>query len=260
MSTPLKVLQLTDLHLMADPKALMVDENIQASFDAVINLAEQHCSDPDLVIITGDMSHDEEKADYLLTYSRLAKALQKQYKRTVCIPGNHDNAELVKRIFPLYDIQATGHFQLQNWQFILLDSSCKGTPNGHLTEQELTLLDKALASRNSSNGDIHSLVITHHPVFELDSGWIDKQSTSNAEELFKHLSDKPNVQGILCGHAHQAYERQVQQIKVIGSPATCPRQFKPLAEEFAVDEDVTAGFRCLTLHSNGEIETAVFRL
>ncbi len=249
---------------MADENALMAGRNILDSFTDVLAAARQKVPSPDLVILSGDLSHDEDKADYLVTYTRLAKMLKQLFRKTICIPGNHDDIELVKRIFPLYDIDAQGTFSLDNWQFILVDSSQMGIHEGWLAETELGLLDRALKDKNSDKnsgpGEMHNLVVIHHPVVELNSAWLDRQRVGNADKLFELLARKKNVQGIICGHAHQAYDTRVDEIKIMGTPATCPRQFTPLSSEFSVDESVTPGFRCLDLYPDGNIKTRVCRL
>lgn len=249
---------------MADKNALMAGRNIQESFNKVLIAAKHHFPDPDLVILSGDLSHDDEKADYLVTYSRLAQMLKQQFKKAVCIPGNHDDAELVKRIFPLYGINASGVTALDNWQFILVDSSQKDKPAGWLADEELKSLDRALkdkqAENNSASSGNYNLIIIHHPVLDLGSSWLDQQKVGNADQLFKMLALKKNVQGIVCGHAHQSYDVVQNQIQIMGSPATCPRQFAPLSDLFAEDETVTPGFRCLTLYPDGKLKTRVYRI
>jgi len=259
MTIPLRVLHLTDCHLQADKSALMVGLNIQESFTAVLAAATKVIPDPDLVIVTGDLSHDHEKADYLVTYTYLAKTLKKHYRKSVCIPGNHDDAGLVKRIFPFYDIETEGAIKLNNWQIILLDSAQKDNPAGWLADSELALLDRSLPEAETSDRDNYNLIAIHHPVIALNSEWLDQQMVGNAEQFFSVLARKKHIQGVVCGHAHQAYDSVVNNIKIMGTPATCPRQFAPLAKDFSVD-DTGPGFRSLTLHPTGEIETQIHRL
>ena len=52
------VLQLTDLHLFADPTGLFNNINTRDSFAKVLNHIQQHYENPDIIIITGDLVHD----------------------------------------------------------------------------------------------------------------------------------------------------------------------------------------------------------
>ena len=62
------ILQLTDLHLMADPNAVLREVRTRQSLIDVLQLAKDHSQTEssrfDYVFITGDLTHDERLDSY----------------------------------------------------------------------------------------------------------------------------------------------------------------------------------------------------
>ena len=85
-------------------------------------------------------------------------------------------------------------------------------------------------------------------------------TVDNADELFAALAGCDNIKACIWGHAHQEWDSLYRGVRQLGSPATCPVQFKPLSTAYAVDEQQLAGCRCFTFHSDGRLETQVFRV
>ena len=55
---PLRVLQLTDPHLMADPAGALLGVNTRDSLDAVIAQVLRDHGQPDVILATGDIAQD----------------------------------------------------------------------------------------------------------------------------------------------------------------------------------------------------------
>jgi Icc protein len=65
---PPQILQLTDLHLMADPNAALKGVRTRDSLNDVLRFVRELCQanewDFDYILITGDLAHDEQLATY----------------------------------------------------------------------------------------------------------------------------------------------------------------------------------------------------
>jgi Icc protein len=66
------------------------------------------------------------------------------------------------------------------------------------------------------------------------------------------------VRGVLFGHVHQALDTHWQGVRMIATPSTCS-QFKPLSDDFAVDNEPPA-WRTLALHADGRLDTQLRRV
>lgn len=249
-SDTVKVLQITDLHLLADPDDDLLGINTEKTFQAVINLAKSLCWPPDLALVTGDLAQEYTQA----AYSRLYNSLSELELPCFCLPGNHDEAVFAAETLNAGKIRYLNDVLVGNWQIICLDTKIPNAAGGGLSAREL----EKLQARLQQHQDRHVLVALHHPPVEVGSRWLDTMVLNNADELFAILRQHTNIRGILCGHIHQELDIEINGIRVLGSPSTC-FQFKPNSEEFEIDSKA-GGFRWLELRGDGRIVTEVYRL
>lgn len=259
----LSILQFTDLHLIADPNADYKGFNSQKDFDAVLATAQSNLElwPPDAIVLTGDLVQDDSQA----AYERLAAQAASWQVPVFCLPGNHDVTEFFTEILPSATVsiagghtlpQRSGNNQYSNkqssqWRIIMLDTTQANNVAGHIRTDELARLEQELIE----HCDKAVLICMHHPAVDIGSAWLDEIGLRNAKAfwtIIKRQQDQYNhIQGVLCGHIHQALDTQKHGIPVMGSPSTS-RQFKPQAEQFAV-HDIQPGFRQLILrHQNGQ--------
>ncbi len=82
----LRVLQLTDTHLYANPVGTLLGINTLDSFQHVIRYFRDHHWPLDLLLATGDLVHDASPEGYALIGDMLAGFGVPVF----CLPGNHD--------------------------------------------------------------------------------------------------------------------------------------------------------------------------
>jgi len=257
MPRPIKLLQLTDLHLKADQSAEMRGSNVQKQIDEILKSATTHPLWPaDLIALTGDIVDESEQAAWQTAYSRLAQQLSNLNTEICCIPGNHDDPVLLETIFTAHHMTTKGCLTLGNWRIILLDSSVPGSTDGMLNAAQLTVLEQSLLTSPAGL----TLVLIHHPVIDINCRWLDSMKVANGLELINRLSNEHGSKVIIWGHAHQEFDAIYQGVRLLGAPAACPVQFQPLSDEFAIDEINRPGFRWCTLHDDGSIDTLVVRI
>jgi Icc protein len=248
-SSSFLVLQLTDTHLFADEEGVMAGMQTVKSFQTIIEriLALPH--QPDLVLLTGDLSQDESAG----SYHRLREAINALGIPAYAIPGNHDVIPVMAPILQGGQFRAGRSLQ-QQWNLVLLDSVVPGQIAGRLAETELAFLDEQLAAYPN----LPALVTLHHPPCLINSTWMDDIGLLNAEEFFAVLDRHPQVKLVVFGHIHQNFEGERKGVRYLGAPSACV-QFKPRSETFSLDETLP-GYRLLTLHSDGQFDTIVQRV
>lgn len=225
----LRVVQMTDLHLLADPAALFKGEDTRKRFLQALALTRKLA--PDLLILTGDLAQDEAQATYLWLYQQL----QNTGLQWCWLPGNHDDPELMQLFAP-----AVFYHQTPHWQLLGLNTRLPGRPEGQLSEAELQRLQQALACNKPL------LVAMHHHPLQVKSRWMDAIALQNAAAVWQLVDKNTRLKLLLCGHVHQPLSRWHQGVQVLASPATA-LQFTPLQNEFSINNKALPAIRLVRL-------------
>ncbi len=160
----MRILQITDSHLYADPEQCLAGVNTQKSFIGVLDGALTQFSNPDLILATGDLVHDASKAGY----RRLGKAFEQTGVPTYCLAGNHDDPTLMADSITAAHISFPKTAIWGNWLLVLLNSSHPPHPGGHLGGDELAALQQSLESHPNH----HALICMHHHPVPMGSRWL----------------------------------------------------------------------------------------
>ncbi len=246
----MRLLQLTDMHLFADPEGELLGQNTRTTFELVLAMAEKTFWPAERLLLTGDLVHDETPAGYRYLERRM-EALATPCN---CIPGNHDSPRVMSETLADGPLSTEPSVQCEEWNLVFLDSTIPGENGGHLNETQLATLEHTLARQQ----DRYALVCLHHQPVPVGSAWMDTMALDNPEAFFGVIDRHPQVRGVLWGHIHQEFVSRRRQVLLLGSPSTCI-QFRPGSEAFAMDP-LTPGFRWLELHADGQIETGVNRI
>lgn len=244
---PIRLVQISDLHLFADKKQSLLGVTTYESFKAVVELLKQDAKQPSLIIISGDISQDYTKESYLY----LAAFLKDFPVPVYYVPGNHDDHDAITSVYPCENISDKKQIVFDHWQIILLNSQKNGAVYGWLDATELTFLETCL----KQFPDHYSLVVFHHHPVPVNSAWLDNLGLRNADELWKLLNKKTTI---LFGHVHQEHVGAKNGVDYFSTPSTCI-QFKRNSDEFAL-EKLGPGYRWVELYDNGKMETGVTRL
>lgn len=245
---PLKVVQITDLHL-GEPGDSMYNSGIDTgkTLDHVLRHIGQTLPEADMMLITGDLAQNPAAS----TYKTLRDMLATQPMSIHCLAGNHDDPQLLEDILQGPRLDCARVVTRDDWVIVLLDSTVPGETGGNLGEAELELLEEALHRHPASN----ALVCLHHPVMPVGSQWLDRLGLADGDALFRVLDRHEQVRGVLFGHIHQVFETQRRGVRIMGTPSTC-LQFLPGSAHFALDTRPPA-YRELTLHPDGRIDSRV---
>lgn len=243
------VLQITDLHLFAEPGRELLGVVTDASADAVLEQALRQ-ERPDALLVTGDVTQDGSAEGY----RRARELVDRRFDGpSLWLEGNHDIRAAARSTGTQPDVPTDG-LRLGCWQIVAMDTHVDEQVEGHVGEDEIERVDDVLRRADSE----HVLICGHHPPIAVGTPWLDTQRIDNADALLAMLARHRRVRGYLFGHVHQPFDAIEAALRMLGTPSTC-FQFEAGSQQFAVD-GLSPGYRWLTLHDDGSIESRVERV
>lgn len=246
----MQIIQISDCHLFADIQKVGY-QGIKPYLSLKGVLKEVSSHQPDLLLVTGDVSGDSSLNSYrhfktLLIESGLTCKIS-------IIPGNHDQLDMLRSEFSDNDLWITSPLNVFNnkWQIHLLNTYHQGAL-GHLSDQDLA----ALSHQLQQNPDKHHFIATHHHPLPC-GGWMDKHEWLNRQEFTQLIGCYSTVKAVIYGHIHTDIETTINETLYMACPSTCWQWAN--TESFAVSE-LMPGFRVINLLENGQISTSVERI
>jgi len=241
----MQILHITDPHLYGSASGRLRGVETDSSLHAVLNDAFARVPDYCAMLVTGDLVQDD-KSGYL----RFRSVFGSLTKPVLCIPGNHDEPEAMRKELIGAPFEICGAHEIGDWHFIMLDSYDPGHVGGRLTTSELARLDAALARSPK-----HAMVCLHHHPVPMGSRWLDGVGLADSGEFWRVIDAHANVRAVVWGHVHQVYDEKRGDVRLFATPST-GAQFLPRSDRYAVDSRPPA-YRSFALHSDGRIESAV---
>ena len=213
------IAQITDLHLRP-PGVLAygVADTNRLTERAIRKLATLR-PQPDVVVITGDMTDCGLPEEYAL----LRKLLALLPMPVFMVPGNHDRRGNLKRAFadwptivadPDFVQFVVDDFPLR---LIGLDTAVEKSDDGALCARRLEFLSDALAAAPGKP----TVIFMHHPPF--DCGLSDEDRArvmDGSAELAAILKRNRQVLALWCGHHHRPIETMFAACRPASSPAS----------------------------------------
>jgi len=236
-----RVVQISDPHLFADPDARLRGVPTDAAFRDVLAHVDRHHGDFDLLVLTGDLAHDEDER----TYERLWRHLGDRISRCRLIPGNHDQRSFLRSTFGPLVGPGAGEFvcfaqTLDNWHVLGLDTHVPGEIHGRLEPSHLQWLRSQLLA-----ADGPTVVFMHHPPISVQSRWLEEIALREPEAFCALVGANPGVKAICTGHVHHEFSGHVGRAVVKCAPSTAI-QFRPRTDEMQRDE-IPPGYCVLEL-------------
>lgn len=250
---PTRLLQLTDLHLFADPGQRLVGVPTRDSLIEVRRFIDSQPGTFDHVMITGDFTHDELPE----TYRSVREILGDWVGRCRIVPGNHDDRDAMRQVFQDVIPTSTGVvtflFKTGGWRLIGLDTHIPGEVPGRIEPEQLDWLRQEL----TSHAQEPTILFMHHPPVPVGCAWLDSIGLEEPQELLDLIAASPQVRVVSAGHVHHVFEGRIGGARILTTPSTAV-QFKPEGEEPVFDH-VPPGYRTFTL-DEGSFATEVVRL
>ncbi len=154
---------------------------------------------PDLIMLTGDLSNHGNEADYI----RVRETLDTLNVPIYIIPGNHDRRDRLRRIFPDHDYWTDEkflHYTIEEYplRIIALDTLLEGSHEGMMDQERLDWLEARLQEDGRKTA-----VFMHHPPFKTGLYYPDTLMCRNGDAFGDVIARYPHIQAIICGHVHR---------------------------------------------------------
>ena len=199
---PFTFFQLSDTHVGFD------GPNGTRPFERAVEIVNGLAPVPDLVLFTGDLTHDTEApgehAERMRRFREIAGRLK--VPKIYHVPGEHDagldGGELYRNVFG----PSSYSFDHKGVHFIALDNVSRAKPE--VGVEQRAWLAKDLA-RFPATAPI--VVFTHRPLFDLRPDW--EWFTRDGDEVMSLLAPYENVT-VLYGHIHREHEHTIGRAKL----------------------------------------------
>jgi len=210
------IAQLSDPHVR--PRSVLyqgvVDSN--AMFAAAVEQVNRLDPQPDVVLLTGDLVDTGSDSEYDMLRALLAP-LRAPF---LAIPGNHDEREAFRRTFA-GQVPATGpiHYVADEFgplRIVAIDVTLPGLHHGDFDESAARWLDGVLANEPTRP----TLVMMHHPPFEISVPYLDAYLCRNGDRLKAIVARHPAVERIVCGHVHRHMQLRFGGTLLCTAPST----------------------------------------
>jgi len=241
----MQIVQITDPHLYGSASGRLRGVETDASLRAALDDALARVPGYEAMLVTGDLVQDDNSG-----YLRFRSFFGGMKKPVLCIPGNHDEPEAMRKELAGAPFEICGTHSIGDWMFVMLDSYDPGHVGGRLTKNELARLDNALAGSTR-----HAMVCLHHHPVPMGSRWLDGVGLAEAHEFWRIIEAHTNVRAVVWGHVHQAFDGKRGDVRLFATPST-GAQFLPKSDRYAVDS-LPPAYRSFELHADGRIDSQI---
>ncbi len=174
-----------------------------AAFELAIQNVNALPKKPDLVLFTGDLTHDSEDKDEharrMRTFRDIASRLDGPVVKA--IPGEHDAGLDGGALFREHFGETSYSFDHRGVHFVALDNVSRARPE--VGAERIAWLEQDLG-RFQPTAPI--VVFTHRPLFDLKPEW--EWFTRDGDQVLEVLAPFENVT-VLYGHIHRAHHRVI---------------------------------------------------
>ncbi|MCD6582291.1 MAG: phosphodiesterase, partial [Desulfuromusa sp.] len=194
------IAHISDLHIAGWGKKAYGIAPTAESLACCVDHINQLKPEPDLVLVTGDITY----SGLLEEVERAASLLGELRYPFYVIPGNHDDLSTLWSVFggqacPVMD-QGFINYVIEGYpiRFIGIDSTVPGEPGGEICDVRAAWLDERLSEVKEQP----TIIFTHHPPVKCGVLETDEDGFIGADLLGAVVEKYPNIERILCGHIH----------------------------------------------------------
>jgi predicted phosphodiesterase len=197
--TPFSFVQLSDAHVGFNGPP---DPLGTKAFERAVEMINGLPKAPDLVLFTGDLTHDTEEKDVHAQRMKQFQEICSRMKvgKVMYVPGEHDAGLDGGQLYREFFKETSYSFDHRGVHFIALDNVSRAKPE--IGPEQLAWLKKDLA-RFPKTAPI--VVFTHRPLFDLKPEW--EWFTSDGDDVMNVLAPYENVT-VLYGHIHRDHEHE----------------------------------------------------
>jgi Icc protein len=194
------LVQLTDLHVVAEGDALPGGVDTAAVLDQALRAVEESALTPAALVLTGDLTEHGRPAQYQRLRAILEPAAQRIGAPLVYAAGNHDDRAALREHLlgeppsgdPFDHIVRVGDLRI-----VVLDSTIPGHPHGALRPEQLDWLRAELAEPAAAG----TVLALHHPPLPSAAPLAAAIPLLRREDLADAVAGT-DVRLVLAGHTH----------------------------------------------------------
>ncbi len=194
----MKIIHLTDTHLVRPGETLFTIDPLQRLHDAVDHI-NRHQSDAEAVMVTGDLTNWADPEAFQSFVDETGRLSMPVYP----VIGNHDSRDGMHAAWPDLPRDDSGCFQYRldvpAGRFLVIDTIQPGTHAGAYDEARQGWLDRELKDA----GDRNVYVFGHHPPFPIRIPMMDAIQIAEASAMVDILTRYGNVRHYFFGHVHR---------------------------------------------------------
>jgi len=236
----IKFVQITDLHLLGNPKARLHNIPITEVHLKIIDKIKNIESEIEFILITGDISENGSEESYFNAreiFSGLSKPIY-------WIAGNHDNMDAIHLFNNRRNIKSKKSFSTNAIHFILLNSVAPSPDGGNRSRGVLSNVELTFLKNEIEQNPTKQIVIAlHHPPIKSGT-WKDDRMLQNANDFFEVINQFDNQKLVLYGHQHQENETIIGNTKFYSPPAASFQFDKNIKWAF---ENSPSGYGIITI-------------
>jgi len=192
--SPFSFVQLSDAHVgFNGPPDPLGTKAFERAVEMINGLPQR----PDLVLFTGDLTHDTEDKDVHVQRMKQFQEISKRINVPLikCVAGEHDAGLDGGALYREFFGDSYYSFDHRGVHFVALDNVSRAKPE--VGAEQMAWLKKDLA-RFEKTAPI--VVFTHRPLFDLKPEW--EWFTSDGDDVMNVISAYDNVT-VLYGHIHR---------------------------------------------------------
>ena len=201
------IAQISDLHIRDHLGMFGELVDTSKTLEKAIQLLNALDPQPDVVLVTGDLTDDGTKEQY----SQLLEIISSLNTPWLPLPGNHDDYTEFINAFSskLPDDLPENHcsYVINDFpvRLVALDTSLPGQHDALFSDEHELWLSNVL----SLEKDKATLIFTHFPPFETGINFMDLSGLKSADRLEKIIRSNPQVKLVVAGHLHRPIQTSV---------------------------------------------------
>ncbi len=193
------IAHITDTHITEPGKKAYGIADTAANLARCVDHINTLEPQPDLVLITGDITY----AGILEEAQHGARLLNKLHSPFYIIPGNHDDRTTLWSAFSREQCPAPNqdflHYVIEGYPIRLIGvDSVDDAPGGRICPTRAAWLDARLAEEKEQP----TIIFMHHPPVKCGVLETDEDGFAGVERLGDIVEKYSNIERILCGHIH----------------------------------------------------------
>jgi 3',5'-cyclic AMP phosphodiesterase CpdA len=200
-----RIVQLSDLHC---GEQFFLPQHLERA------IAEVNEMEPDIVVISGDLTSNGFKDEYVLAREYLNRV---ECEAMVVIPGNHDSRNVGYVHFEDLFGDRNSVLRIGNTTIVAVDSSEPDLDNGQIGRGRYRWIEDQFAGAGSVGGEVDLRVfVLHHHLLPVPGTGRERNIVNDAGDTLEMLQ-RAEVDLVLAGHKHVPYAWRLEDLFVVNA-------------------------------------------